>query len=163
MGQGYSFSNSFVDFGDASNLRQGANPSYAITDFTSFYPQFGNNAQGTPVVPTAVIQTFLNMANASIQQTRWRSIWQLAMSLYIAHFCTLYLETTADPNSGASAVFEAGRAQGVLTGESVGDVSYSVDANIASVDGWAAWNSTEYGKQLATFARMVGMGGMGIW
>lgn len=85
------------------------------------------------------------------------------MALFVAHFCTLYLETSADPNSGAAAVFEAGRAQGVITGESVGDVSYSSDVNVGSVDGWAQWNATQYGRQLASRGKLVGMGGMHVY
>lgn len=164
MPDGWSFYNSFWNFGSGSNLRSGTNPAYAVNDFTTFYPQFGNDSNNNPiVVPQSVIQAFIDMANASLQQARWHSAWQTAMNLYVAHFCTLYLQTSADPNSGASAVFEAGKAQGVLSGESVGDVSYSSDVNIASVDGWAMWNLTAYGQQLATLAKLYGKGGMQIW
>ncbi|WP_436663553.1 DUF4054 domain-containing protein [Alicyclobacillus acidoterrestris] len=163
MGEGWSFYNPFWNFGSGSNLRAGTNPSYTVADFVAFYPQFGTDSNGNYVVPQTVIQTFIDMAGASIQQARWRGAWQVAMGLFVAHFCTLYLQTSADPNSGAAAVFEAGRAQGVLSGESVGDVSYSADSSVTSVDGWAEWNATEYGKQLATLARMYGKGGMQIW
>lgn len=150
--------NGLFTYSDGSNLRTGTNPTYAVSDFLSTYPQFGN-----AIVPQTVIQQFITMANASVQQARWRAAWQTAMGFFVAHFCTLYLQTAADPNSGAAAVFEAGRAQGVITGESVGDLSYSADVNAGSVDGWAAWNLTAYGQQLATLARMYGKGGMYIW
>lgn len=149
--------------GNGSNLRIGANPAYAVTDFLSIYPQFGENSQSNYVVPEAIIQQFINMATASIQQVRWRSAWYLAMAWFIAHYCTLYLETYVDPDNGAGAVFEAGRAQGVTTGESAGDVSFNVDVNVGSVDGWGHWNSTEYGRQLANRGKTVGMGGMYVW
>ncbi|WP_074951076.1 DUF4054 domain-containing protein [Alicyclobacillus macrosporangiidus] len=155
--------NGFFTFGDGSNIRQGTNPPYAVSDFLAMYPQFGPDADDKYVVPQTVIEAFIDMANASMSQARWRSMWQAAMGWYVAHFCTLYLQSAADPNSGAAAVLEAGRAQGVLTGESVGDLSYSQDANIASVDGWAAWNLTVYGQQLATMGRLVGKGGMYVY
>lgn len=155
--------NGFFAFGSGSNLRTGSNPPYAVSDFLSFYPQFGTDSSGNYIVPETVIQNFVNMASASIQQTRWRSWWTFGMATFIAHFCTLYLETMADPNSGAAAVFEAGRAQGVVSNEDVGDVSYSADVNIGAVDGWANWNSTSFGRQFAARARIVGKGGMYVW
>lgn len=163
MNPPFTDANGFFNFGSGGNLRTGGNPPYAVGDFTSFYPQFGNNSQSQPVVPVAVIQAFINMANACVQQARWRSMWQVAMGLFVAHFCTLYLQTAADPNSGAAAVFEAGRAQGVITGESVGDVSYSADANLSDLDGWAAWKLTAYGQQLASMGKLVGKGGMYVY
>lgn len=165
MSMNYPFrdANGLFAFGSGSNLRIGANPSYAVSDFLSVYPQFGPNSQDVYIVPETVIQNFINMATASIQQARWRSAWYMAMSWFVAHFCTLWLETSVDPDNGATAVFEAGRAQGVTTGESVGDVSYSVDVNIGSVDGWGHWNSTAYGRQLANRGKLVGMGGSYVW
>lgn len=155
--------NRFYVFNGGSNIRVGANPAYAVTDFIAFYPQFGAGTNGAYVVPQAVIQSFIDMANACIQQKRWHSMWKMAMGWFVAHFCTLYLQTSADPNSGAATVFEAGRAQGVITGESVGDISYSVDTNIASIDGWAAWNLTAFGQQLATMGKLAGKGGMFVY
>ncbi|GLG02172.1 hypothetical protein Alches_22130 [Alicyclobacillus hesperidum subsp. aegles] len=153
----------FYSFGDGSNIRQGTNPPYAVSDFLAVYPQFGTDANGNAIVPQSVLQTFVTLASSVLQQVRWRSYWQIAMGLFVAHFATLYLQSMADPNSGAAAVFEAGRAQGVITGESVGDVSYSADTSAANVDGWAAWNLTSYGQQLATIGRLVGRGGMYVW
>ncbi len=148
--------NGFFAYPDGSNIQQGTNPSYAVSDFLAFYPQFASSPN------QSIIQTFISMANASLQQTRWQTGWQFAMSLYVAHFCTLYLQTlTYAPT--AVAVFEAGKAQGVITSESAGDVSYSSDANIASVPGWAAWNLTVYGQQLATIGKLMGKGGMFVY
>lgn len=160
--------NGFFSFGSGSNLRTGANPPYAVSDFLAFYPQFGNNAQGVPVVPTTVVQAFLTLANASLQQMRWKSLWTAAMGWYIAHFCTLYLQSMADPNGGAAAVFEAGRAQGVIMSQSVGDVSVSYDPNLAGRDqpsmaGWGAFHLTVYGQQLITSGRLMGKGGMYVY
>lgn len=154
--------NGFFEFGGGSNLRTGTNPPYALTDFLTAYPQFGNNAQGVAMVPSTVVQTFINLANASLQQSRWHSAWQIAMGWYVAHFCTMFLQGTADPNSGAAAVLEAGRAQGFITSESVGDVSASQNPVLPGMDAWAAWQLTVYGQQLLTMGRMVGKGGMFI-
>jgi len=153
----------FYAFGDGSNLRTGSNPPYGVSDFLSMFPQFGPDSNGNYVVPQSVIQSFIGMANACLQQARWRSVWPLAMGWFVAHFCTLWLQSQADPNGGAAAVLEAGRAQGVITGESVGDISYSADLSLATVNGWAAWNLTSYGQQLVTYGKLIGKGGMYVW
>lgn len=155
--------NGYYTYGDGSNLRNGSNPTYAVSDFVGFYPQFGPDNTGMYVVPENVIQAFIDMATASLDQARWRSTWQVAMGWYVAHFCTLFLQSAADPNSGATAVFEAGRAKGVITSKSVGDVSVSIDQNITGIDTWAAWKLTTFGQQLATMGRLYGKGGMLIY
>ena len=88
-------------------------------------------------------------------------MWKIATGLFVAHFCTLCLESLASPDSGAAAVISAGQARGVIASESASDVSASYDTSIANdMNGWAAWKLTSYGMQLATQARIVGMGGM---
>ena len=152
-------------YGSGSNLRTGSNPAYAVSDFVTFYPQFGTNDSGVYVVPQTVIQAFIDLAQASIQQARWRNQWQFGMGLFVAHYCTLYLQTLADPNSGAQQVWDAGRARGVILSESAGGVSVSYDPNLAGRDqpdmkGWGAYHLTEFGQQLITIGRLVGKGGM---
>ena len=46
-------------------------------------------------VPAAVIKMYLNLAYASLQWLRWREQWYIAMSLFIAHYCTLWAQTSA--------------------------------------------------------------------
>jgi hypothetical protein len=158
----------------ASNIIGGENPAYSLTDFYGVYPQFLNAAEvaetddtpATPAiigpVPELVLALYLNLANACIKQGRYHSAWELCMGFFIAHFATLYLEGTANAGSPAGIVLEAGRARGLRTSESVGDVSAGYDySSIANgLDGWAAWTLTLYGQQLATMGRMVSRGGM---
>lgn len=153
--------------GEASNVRPGTNPAYTIADFVAFYPQFGPatpippETEGVPLVPDAVVQAYIDLAAVCIMQTRWHGMWKIATGLFVAHFCTLYLESLASPDSGAAAVISAGQARGIIASESASDVSASYDTSIANdLNGWAAWKLTSYGMQLATQARIVGMGGM---
>lgn len=146
---------------DASNIRPGTNPAYVVSDFLAIYPQFGEDDLGNPVIPTILIEMYIDMAQECIMEVRWHKQWKYAISLYIAHFCTLYLQTMADPNDGAAAVFESGAFRGVVASESSSDVSISYDRGmLSSLDSWAAWGMTMYGVQLATLGRMVGLGGM---
>ncbi len=68
---------------------------------------------------------------------------------------------TAGPTNGAQ-IAAQGLAGGIQTSKSVGDVSVGYQALEALAD-WAAWGLTTYGQQLATMARVIGMGPMVIW
>lgn len=151
--------------GAASNIRTGSNPPFSFNDFITMYPQFGPDTNTSYLVPQAITQMFINLADASIKEARWHDYWQIAMGWFIAHFCTLYLQGTANPNNGAAAVLAAGQAMGLNTSESVGDVSVSTDYNTIAqdLDGWAAWKLTIYGQQLATIGKLVGKGGMYVY
>ena len=144
---------------DASNLRTVDNPSYILADFFSYYPQFETT------VPNKTITMYLNLAHASIKEARWRDSWEYAIGLFVAHFCTLYLQSQSSSANGAAAVMAAGQAKGLTTSESVGDVSVSTDYNAIAqdLDGWAAWKLTLFGQQLATTGKMVGKGGMYVY
>ncbi len=117
------------------------------------------------MMPLVMLQTYLNLANASIQEARYHDAWQLCMGLFIAHFATLWLQGTANPGSSAAQVISAGRALGLDTSESAGDASVSTDYSAVAndLDGWAAWKLTNYGQQLATLGKLVGKGGMVVW
>ena len=41
-------------------------------------------------------------------------------------------------------------------------ISYDNSAVTIGTEKWGSWNATQYGQQLATLARLVGMGGMWI-
>jgi hypothetical protein len=118
-----------------------------------------------PLVPLIMLQTYISLANASIQQARWRTSWSLAMALFIAHFADLYLQSSANPMGTAAQVISAGQARGLMASKGVGDVSVSYDYNSISQDlnGWAMWKATIYGQQLATMGKMFGKGNMYVW
>ncbi|OHW63077.1 hypothetical protein EUAN_08610 [Andreesenia angusta] len=148
--------------GGASNIKTGANPPFTLEDFYLMYPQFGPDDSGNHVVPQAVAQMYLDLADASIKEVRWHSRWRIGMALFTAHFCHLHMQSTADPNSGAAGILEAGQSLGLDTSVSVGDVSVSTDYSVVaeSVSGWASWRSTQFGQQLSSLAKLVGKGGM---
>lgn len=148
----------------ASNVINGTNPSYALSDFIAVYPQFGPDIAGDYHVPEIILQTYIDLADTCVKQSRYRSYWKICMGFLVAHFANLFLQGTTDAGSSAARVLEAGRAQGLTTSESVDGVSVSTDYSTiaASLSGWAAWNLTIYGQQFATIAKMVGKGGMMI-
>jgi hypothetical protein len=145
---------------DAANVKTGTNPPYTLADFRSVYPQYTDN-----IVPDAVIQAYIDLANACILQVRWHSAWKIAMGLFIAHYLTLYLKGAAPAGSDAGTVASYGQPSGMNTSEAVGDVSAGIDYSSVANDlqGWAAWKLTIYGQQLATMAKLYGKGGMYIY
>ena len=46
-------------------------------------------------LPTVVVKMYLNLAYSSLQYVRWQEQWLIAMSLFIAHYCTIFLQTSA--------------------------------------------------------------------
>jgi hypothetical protein len=142
-----------------------------ITAITLLVLTISNNATNSAtlnivlyptLLPTIVIQMYINLATASIMQRRWHSYWKIAIGWFVAHFCTLYLESMANPGSSAAQVVAAGQARGLMASKGVGDVSVSYDYNSIAQDleGWAAWKLTIFGQQLATVGKLVGKGGM---
>lgn len=143
--------------GVASNIRDGRNPEYTIAMFREIMPAFTAD-----VLPDAVLQHYIDMANGVVLEARWHSLWKEGMRLYIAHFATLYLGV---PESGASReqIANAGKVQGGITNKSVGSISVGYDNGqdaTSDLTGWGAWKLTTYGTQFATLARMVGAGMM---
>lgn len=150
---------------NASNLRTGTNPPFTLDDLYVMYPHLGKDAQGNYTVPQIITQMYLDLASSCIKEARWHSYWKVGMGLFIAHFCTLYFQGTADPNSGAAGVLKAGQAQGLQSSVSVGDVSISNDYSViaSGIDGWAGWKLTSYGQQLASIGKLIGRGGMYVY
>jgi hypothetical protein len=147
---------------DASGIRTGDNPPYTLNDFYISYPQFNEDTNGNYVAPVEVQEMYLEFANACIKEARWHKSWKLAMGWFMAHFLTLYVQGMADPNSKEAGIINAGKALGLQTSKSVGDLSISIDYNslASGVNGWATWKSTKYGQQLMQVGRLVGMGMM---
>ena len=89
-------------------------------------------------------------------------MWRYAVGLYVAHFSAMYLKTYSPCSQSAGHVAGNAEQKGIVKTVSMGDTSVSYDnsAVTAGTEKWGSWNSTQYGSQLVTMARMVGMGGM---
>lgn len=144
---------------NASNFLGGTNPEYTVDDFFEFYPQFEN------VIDEEIVEQFVTMAQATVQERRWKESWFLGMALFLAHFSTLYLQTQAGDNPTAAQVVSAAYARGLITSKSVGSVSVSYDYSLIGDDleGWAAWKLTVYGQQYAGMANLLGSMPVYVW
>ena len=149
----------------ASNIRTGKNPVYTKDDFFKLYPQFAKQCGDKPIIPDEVINAYINLAHACISYSRYHDLWNICMDLFIAHFLTLYLQTTANPADSLKKIINAGLAKGIQTSKSAGDLSTSYDFGIIANDfnGWGTYKQTAFGQQFITFAKTVARGGMVVW
>jgi hypothetical protein len=153
-----------ADKAKASNMPYGGNPAYASTDFLSFFPQFTAVCTATgevpPQVPDALLQNFIDRANASLSYSKYFENWTYCMGLFIAHNITLFL--SASQSTTATGIISGAEPVKPTTSESVGDVSASYDTSVMTDDaqGWGMWKTTSYGLQLIAYAKLAGMGGM---
>ena len=150
---------------NASNISTSDNPAFTVDDFSLLYPGFDEDAEGNRVVGIEIIEMHISLANACIKESRFNNYWKMCMGLFVAHFLTLWLQGAVSAGSNVAKVVEAGKAKGLVTSKSVGDISLSIDYNLISqdIDGWAAWKLTIFGTQLATISKLVSRGGMMIW
>jgi hypothetical protein len=146
-GTGYSVANGIPVTGGAG--------SGALVNITAISPYSG-------VIPQAVLQLYINLANACLMQARWFEMWPMAMALFVAHFCTLWLRSEGNPGTTAQQVAASGLEKGIIVSSAAGDVSLSRQV-LSDLAGFAAWGETTYGTQLATFAKIVGIGPMYIY
>ena len=119
----------------ASNIKTQENPSYTKEDFLAFYPQFAEP------LPEIVLDSFVELGQACVSEQRYGKMWQHCIGLFVAHMCTLYMQSAADPGAPAADILAAAQAAGVVTSESADGVSYSMDTSALSQDlaGWAAF------------------------
>lgn len=156
----------------AANVpRSGERGEYTAEMFQIDFPQFTKadppeqeerEMAAISLIPEGMLQIFITQANDSVLPSRWGSMWRYAAGLYVAHFVSLYLKTySAGSVSGAQVAGSADQ-MGTVKSATMGDTSISYDnsAISAGTEKWGAWNATQYGSQLVTMARMVGMGGM---
>lgn len=143
----------------AANIRGGDNPPYVVADFLALYPQFEGK------VPESFLGMYTGLASASLSYQRYYDAWPMVMGLFVAHFCTLYLQSAVDPESTAAEILQAGTTKGLASNKSAGGVSLGYDyaTALTGLEAWGGWTTTAFGVQLATMSKLYGKGGMAIW
>lgn len=159
-GSGYPNDRAFELINTAANLGGGAqNPPYSRADFLAVYTQFNT------LVPNAVLDQFVVLANSMVFVDRWGDNWAFAMGLVIAHFATLYLQATPASGANAQTVANAGRTAGLVNSKGVDGLSISYDYSITAgnMKGWDTWKATTFGTQFAGLAKLLGARTSYIW
>lgn len=72
--------------GNVVTMNQGASATSAAATLQVY---------STTAIPTFVIQSYINLAVASLVQARWQDLWVIAIGWFVAHYCTLYAQTDA--------------------------------------------------------------------
>jgi hypothetical protein len=114
------------------------------------------------LLPLGVIMVYIALASASLVYTRWQEAWPVAMSLYVAHFCTLWLRSDGQQACQAGSAAASGLAQGITVSRTAGPVTKGSQPT-PGLEAWASWNETTYGQQFVTMAKVVGAGPLLIW
>lgn len=154
--------------------------SYTAAQFLCDFPQFTQKeaepeavsqdlgaAENEPekepcsLVPLPMLERFVERANDALSPQRWGTMWLFACGLYVAHYATVYLRTWAQGSTNAADAAAGGATLGLVQSASLGvdSVTYDNRAILAATEKWGGLNTTQYGQQLATQARLVGMGG----
>ena len=132
-------------------------------DFPQFYKKTTHAGEDvyTSLIPGTMLTQFIDLANDSIMPSRWGSQFRYAAGLFVAHWSALYLKTYSDGSPNAAAVASKAGQVGNVASATMGDTSISYDNKSidAGTEKWGTWNATQYGAQLATMARMLGIGG----
>ena len=129
-------------------------------DFPQFFKKDGANHYECHV-PEGMLNTFIKMANQSVSYSRWGDMWRYACGLYVAHHSTSYLNTYMDGTESPAVVSSNAQQIGLVSSATMGDTSVSYDnsAITSGTEKWGAWNSTKYGAQFSSMARMIGIAG----
>lgn len=142
----------------ASNIKKEEHPEYTKETFLLLYPQFRG------VLPDAALDMYVDLGLSCVNYKRFNRMWKAAIGLFIAHFCTLYLQSMQPEGTDASQVLASASSAGMVTSESADGVSYSRDGSaLNDLNGWASFKMTTFGVQFATMAKLVGRGGMYVW
>ena len=149
----------------------GEQGSYSPDMFYMDFPQFtkrippgeeGGAESVESLVPEGILNMFVDQANDSVLPSRWGSMWRYAAGLYTAHFAALYLKTWSPGSDNSGQAAGSAAQPGAVKSATMGytSISYDNSAVTAGTEKWGSWNATQYGSQLVTMARLVGMGGM---
>ncbi len=115
-------------------------------------------AYTSPFLPLIVILSYVTLARASVMHQRYHESWFMAVSLFVAHYCTLFMRTeSGEPNLTASQVASSGLTKGIIVHRQAGDVS-ATSQIIEGYEQWGAWGETQYGELFMTIARATSMG-----
>lgn len=143
----------------ASGVAHQSEGTYTSAKFLTDFPQFKTTG-GASLVPDTMLSTFVGMANQAVFPDAWGASYEYAAGLFVAHHAALYLKSYS-ANGSATPAGAIGENIGVVKSATMGDTSVTYDnsAVTAGTEKWGTWNATQYGAQLVTMARGLGITG----
>ena len=124
--------------------------SFSIATFRSNFPEFASEIN----YPDSMITFWKGIGEKRLNVVRWADLLDEALQLYTAHHIAISAMNISDVAIGG----DPGQGGGVVSSESVGGVSVSIDTGSTLEDGAGYWNSTIYGKQFYSLARSMIVG-----
>ena len=123
-----------------------------LTQFRSDFPEFADTSK----YPDSLATLWLTVASRLINVDRWGDLADIGQELVAAHYLTM----AARDRTTAAASGIPGQLAGVVTAQSVDDISVSYDvASVVNADA-GMWNQTSYGARYFQLLRLVGAGGI---
>ena len=148
----------------ASGIKKPNNSTYTSEQFLAAYAQFATVVDDQPVVPSAVLEMFIELTIDVVSEQRFGAMWTYCCGLYCAHMVTLWLQGSVTEGASADDIVAAGSSIGTVTSESADGVSYSLDTSaVPDLAGWADFKLTRFGVLYADIAKRLCKGGMYIW
>lgn len=128
------------------------NPTFTKNQFLLYIPamkQFVETEQGDKI-----FQEYKSIANGKVYKSMMGDEWKLAMSLCIAHYIAVWANNASLAERGGggniTSISALGKLQGVITSQSVGEISKSYDFSLTTPEKTKDsifWMQSEYGKQ----------------
>lgn len=122
------------------------------SSFREEMPAFADTTQ----YPTFHFNFYLNLGKKLLRVERWGDMLDYGLTLFIAHYLTLYRRTM----NAASIGGDAGKIVGNETSKAVDSVSKSMDVSGVLIAEAGHWNQTTFGVQFYQLMMMAGAGGI---
>lgn len=127
---------------------------FSAEQFRIDFPEFTDITKYS----TPMINFWSGMANSMLSVRRWGEKRAYGLALFVAHNMALASQNAAQGALGGV----PGANLGVITSQSAGPISESLDVQSSiEIDG-GAWNLTVYGRMYLRLARIVGIGGIQV-
>lgn len=125
-----------------------------IAQFRQTFPEFGDDTR----YPDAVVQIWLTVAKSLVNPLRWCELTDIGVGFVTAHHLALAVRNQKTAAVGGV----PGAVAAPQSSKSVDKVSASYDTSAVTLDSAGFWNSTSYGIEYLTLARMMGAGGLQV-
>lgn len=106
--------------------------------------------------PSFQFNFYLNLGKKLLNVDRWEDLLDYGLTLFIAHYLTLYKRGM----DAASVGGDAGKIVGNETSKAVDSVSKSMDVSGVIITDAGHWNQTTWGVQFYQLLMMAGAGGV---
>lgn len=126
--------------------------SFSIEQFRVDFPEFTDEEKYSD----SMLTFWSSLGDQLLNSNRWGDIRDYGLYLYTAHHVVIAAMNIDDVAAGDN----PGSSGGIISSESVGGVSVSMDTGATLETDAGYWNMTIYGKQFYRLFRIVGSGGV---